>query len=147
VWLLAILVCLAIAAFVYHAASHRFWRDIDVAGEKKPPISLNPTPIPDPNKDPATNPEPKVAYLTIEADRDAEVYLDAKDLGATPLSRHAVGPGAHLLTVVSGSLTREKHLALKVGEEEKLSFTFKPKKQVPNPKPKDKPKDKDKGSK
>jgi serine/threonine-protein kinase len=139
-WILAFVVCAAVAVFFYVAVGHKLARggahDIDVVGERDP-NALNPTPLPRPDavpqvpdKPPEKPPEPKgPPVLTITSDREALVFIDGQEIKrSTPLTLRTLGPGAHTISLESGGQMREKHVVLKQGEEEKVFIGFAAKK-------------------
>ena len=45
------------------------------------------------------SPELEQGYLTIDSDPPGEVFIDGVDAGPTPLYKHAVKPGSHLIRI------------------------------------------------
>ena len=76
---------------------------------------------------PSTQKAPKLAWLRLETDAPAMVYLDGTLIGSTPIAKIPVPAKKHVLKVASKALRREKTVSfsLKVGETKKLKVNLK----------------------
>lgn len=76
---------------------------------------------------PTTQKAPKLAWLVLETDAPAMVYLDGTLIGSTPIAKIPVPAQKHVLKVASKALRREKTVSftLKVGETRQLKVNLK----------------------
>jgi hypothetical protein len=92
---------------------------------RRPPSPQRAAPSTPPASAPDPAPVPAVGYVTVNADPYGTVSIDGVDIGDTPVVRHGLAPGRHLIRISrEGCRPIEENVAITAGNTERLNKTL-----------------------